>query len=140
MKTIHWLLLGILCLFVTSCGSDEPDAPYTGPWEIYYGESYWGIHNDSKEFNAWLADHKNCMVECVLYHLNGNSVQYTDYITEDDYKDFYYGNIAWVETIDEASESEIEKIVNDFTSFTIEDKKNSCYDRFYAIYQRCDGK
>lgn len=141
MKTLHWLIMGILCLVLPACSSnDEPDAPYTGPWEVYYGETFWGIHNNCKDFNEWLANHKDCLVAAKFDYPNGNSVEYTEYVTEEDYKEFYSGEIEWCEMVDKASEEEIKSMVDKFTSFTIENSKNRIYDRFYASYKRYDGK
>lgn len=141
MKTLHWLLMGIICLAFTACGSDdEPEEPYTGPWEIYYGESYCGIHNNCDGFNTWLSNHKDCLLRAKFYTPNGNSVEYTEYVTEEDYTEFYSGEIEWSEIVDKASEEEIKSMVDRFTSFTIEDSKNRKYDRFEASYKRYEAK
>lgn len=140
MKVLHWLIVGIFCLLFSSCGSDEPKTPYTGPWEIYYEESYWGLHNNSDAFNTWLANHKNCLLAAKFSHLNGNSVQYSDYVTEEDYSEFYSGDIAWLEIVDHATEDEIKKLTEDFISFSIEKEANRTYDRFFSTYRRYDGK
>lgn len=139
MKSLHWFIGGILCLIASACGSDEPEKPYTGPWEIYYEESYWGLHNNSNEFNTWLAMHKEGLLAAKFSHLNGNSVLYSEYVTEEDYSEFYSGDIAWCEVVDCATEDEIKQMTEDFIAFTIENKVNRTFDRFFASYQRYGG-
>lgn len=131
--------MGILCLFVTSCGSDEPDAPYTGPWEIHYVESWvGGFHNNSPEFELWFLNHTDCFVE--FHFKNGNTEgYYTDYIELNDYKKDC-GLIYWREIIPTASEQEIKAKVAEFESFTIIEDTNKKSDLFQAEYQRYDGK
>lgn len=140
MKTIHWLLMGILCLFVSSCGSDEPDAPYTGPWEISYLESYVGIHNNSQEFIDWFNQHTNDF-EIAYFSSRYENVCFDDYIELNDYKHYTMGEIYWREIVTQATEDDIKAKVLDFESFTITDEKdNNKADLFQAEYQRYDGK
>lgn len=97
MKTLHWLLMGILCIVLSACSSnDEPEAPYSGPWEIHYFESYVGIHNNSNEFEDWFNNHTQYFVEARFSNYSGSEkMYYTDYIELDDYKN-YYGEIYWL--------------------------------------------
>lgn len=141
MKSLRWLTIGILCLICTSCGSDdEPDVPYTGPWEIEYYEEYSLIHNDSPEFESWFNSHLNDFQVCSFW--DGHSVyEYTDYVELDDYKNYHTGEILWIEIVDNASESEIKSLVDKFQQFTIRDSKDlRKYDIFEANYQRYDSK
>lgn len=139
MKVLHWLIIGILCLVTSACGSDdEPEAPYTGPWEIHYFESWVGIHNNSPEFEEWFLNHTDCFVE--FYFQNGTQQGcYTDYIELNDYKN-YCGEIYWREIIPIASEDEIKTKVAEFESFTVIEDYNNKSDLFQAKYQRYDGK
>lgn len=139
MKTIHWLILGIICLVFTSCGSDdEPEAPYTGPWEIHYIESWVGIHNNSQEFEEWFLDHTDCFVE---FYFNNGTQQgyYTDYIELNDYKN-YCGEIYWLEIIPNATEDEVKQMVDDFESFTIIKDQDKKFDIYQAKYERHKAK
>lgn len=140
MKTIQLFLLGTLCMLATSCGSNEPDAPYSGPWEIHYCESrVGGFHNNSPEFEVWFLNHTDCFVE--FHFQNGNTQGYlTDYIELNDYKNDC-GIIYWREIITQATEDEIKSKVAEFESFTITyEKDNNKADLFQAEYQRYDGK
>lgn len=141
MKTLHWILLGILCLVVSSCGSDdEPEVPYTGPWMVEYFEEYSYTHNNSPEFIKWFNDHIGCFVRCNFR--KGNSMfEFTDYVELDDYKNYPVGNIEWIEIVDNATEDEIRSKVKRFQDFTIKDPNNRFeFDIFEADYQRYDGK
>lgn len=140
MKTIHWLLMGILCLFATSCASDEPDAPYTGPWEIHYLESWVGLHNSTPEFEKWFLNHTDCFVEFHFSNKTGTyKGSYTDYIELNDYNQ-YMGEIYWCEIVPTATEDEIKAKVAEFEAFTIIEDINKKSDLFQAEYQRYDGK
>lgn len=140
MKAIHRIIMGLLCLFVTSCGSDEPDAPYNGPWVIVYDEEYSYMHNDSQEFVDWFNLHLNDFVGCKF--VKGNtSYQFYDYVELDDYKNYPIGYIEWIEIVNRATEDEIKSKVEQFESFTVKDPKSQLnYDIFRAGYQRYDGK
>ena len=140
MKAIHWIIMGILCLLATSCGSDEPEAPYTGPWEICYAESYAGIHNSTQEFIDWFNAHTNDF-EIAYFSSRYENVCYDDYIELNDYKHYPMGEIFWREIITQATEDEVKAKVAEFESFTITDEKdNNNGDLFQAKYQRYDGE
>ncbi len=141
MKTLHWLIIDILCLILSACSSnDEPDAPYTGPWEIHYFESYVGLHNNSKEFEHWFNSHTQYFVEARFSNYTGTTqMQYTDYIELDDYKN-YFGEIYWLEIVPKATEDEIKQKIADFESFTVIEDLNTKSDIFQAKYQRHEVK
>lgn len=140
IKAIHLLLMGILCILATSCGSDEPNAPYPGPWEVCYAESYSEIHNNTQEFIDWFNLHLNDFVVCKF--VKGDTYyQFDDYVELDDYKNYPIGYIEWIEIVDRATEDEIKSKVAQFESFTIKDPKSQLhYDIFKAGYQKYDGK
>lgn len=141
MKTIHWLLIGIISLLASSCGSDdEPETPYMGPWVIDYIEEYRYMHNDSPEFVEWFNAHLDCFVYCKF--MKGNAYyEFDDYVELDDYKNYPKGYIEWIEIIDKATEDEIKLMVARFNDFTIIDEKSQLhYDKFDAQYQKYDGK
>lgn len=134
----NWIILSALCLITSACDSDEPEKPYTGPWEIYYGESYYGIHNNCDEFNTWFAAHENDFEVAKFTYPNGDWVIISDYITKKDYSVFYSGDIAWIEIVECASEDEVKQMVDRFKAFTIENVIERKYDRFVSSYSRYD--
>ncbi len=142
MKT-RLLILALLAIsLLSSCSnsSDEPNIPYIGPWIVMYDEDYYGIHNDSEEFNKWFEDHNKFFSEARF--VNGlNSWSFdssTDYPILEDYKHWFSGALIWYEVIPEATESELEKVVKDFEDFSIPPDKNNYYDSFQAIYAKYD--
>lgn len=141
MKTLHWLIMGILCLVLPACSSnDEPDAPYTGPWAIGYYEEYSYMHNNSPEFVEWFNAHLECFVACKF--IKGNAIYtFDDYVELDDYNNYPQGYIEWIEIVENATEEEIKAKVEHFKGFTIKDPKSTLeYDIFDASYKRYDGK
>lgn len=109
MKTLHLIIMGILCLFATSCGSDdEPEAPYSGPWAVIYMESFNLMHNTSDSFHKWFDEHYDDFDAASLEMSNGSSWTWQgDYILWTDYDKAIRGNVQWIEIVDNASENEI---------------------------------
>lgn len=134
MKNYLLIAIGFLFLFISSCSSDEPETPYTGPWEIFYEESYVGLHNNSPEFVDWFNAHTDCFVQAYFSNPNSN-MWYDDYILLDDYKNLC-GDICWHEIVQKATEEEIQTKVKEFESFTIIEDYNTKSDLFQAKYQR----
>lgn len=139
-KILSILLIAFsLCLF-NSCNSDEPEAPYTGPWAIIYSEVYHYMHNSNDDVKIWFDSHSQFFQEAQLYNdVNGNSWSFKspeDVIYWSDYSEWSSGTILWVEVIDNASEDEIKQKVEQFKAFSIENKVERRYDDYYAEYQR----
>ncbi len=141
MKRIFRLLMGFLCLFATSCNSEEPETPYSGPWIISYMESFNWIRNTSSAFHEWFDEHSDDFDSASLEMSNGTLWNWQgDYILWTDYDKAIRGNVQWIEIVDNSTEDEIINKVEQFKSFTIEDIKDSAYDRFDAVYHKYDGK
>jgi len=135
-------LLKLSALFVvlilSACSSDdEPEPEYTGPWEIVYDESYYGLHNDSQDFREWFINHSQYLEAAQLQKLNGATWTITDKdFRLSDYDEWYSGRIRWYQIVDNSSEQDIIDLVETFNSFTIEDRKNNTHDSFKAQYRR----
>lgn len=138
-KILNSLL--ILCIAVlSSCSSshEEPEQPYTGPWEIYYDEYYYGLHNDSNEFVNWFESHNQ------FFHAakftSGNFIWMFDSTSGkpilDDYKEWYEGNIIWIEIVDNTTEETIKSMISSFESLSIPKDKNGRFDTFKASYRK----
>lgn len=139
MKNYLLIAIGFLFLFISSCSSDEPETPYTGPWEIFYEESYVGLHNNSPEFVEWFNNHTDDF-EIAFFRSYNVDATYSDYVELDDYKHFQMGDICWHEIVQKATEEEIKAKVKEFESFTIIEDYNTKSDLFQAKYQRYEDK
>lgn len=134
------IIIGILSLLGSSCGSDEPEPPYTGPWQVAYYEEYSYIHNESPEFIDWFNSHLDNFVECQFYD-GHNTYYYSDYVELDDYKNYHTGSILWIEIVNNATEDEIKLAVDRFQKFSIQEANDSRkFDLFDAYYQRYEDK
>ena len=81
----------IIVLILSACSSDdEPEPEYTGPWEIVYDESYYGLHNDSQDFREWFINHSQYLEAAQLQKLNGAT--WTDCYCENTEKDSCFHN------------------------------------------------
>lgn len=137
-KFLNWLLLLIIAIF-PSCGSnDEPEQPYMGPWEVYYYESYYGLHNDSPEFVNWFELHNQFFYSAMF--INGNSQWMFDATSDrpmlKDYAEWYEGNITWIEIVGKATEEDVKVKVDSFESLSIPKDKNGRFDSFKASYRK----
>lgn len=141
MKNIFtWLLLSVIAI-LSSCEShDEPEHPYTGPWEIAIDEYFYGIYNGSTEYIDWFNEHQQYIVgakfikNTVTTSISGNDVLYTDY------KHYYEGSIAWYQIIDKASEQDLKLQMKRIERFSTSKDKNGRFDTFKATYRRYDKK
>lgn len=139
MKNIAYYILLIITFALTSCkdSSDEPDNICSGPWEIYLLEEYYGLHNNSAEFQEWFNEHQKYITRAKfgnwdnsnVWYVEGNDVLLSDY-------SWYSGNIEWLIIIENKSEEDIKAIISTFESFSITDDKTKKYDRFIGYYQK----
>lgn len=135
-----------IVLILSACSSDdEPEAEYTGPWQIIYDELYYGWTTRDSNFKDWFEAHLQDF-ECAEFrNASGeNSAIYSkdngDWIEWQDYKIWYQGNIIWYETIEKATESEIKDKVAEFESFTSYKDEDHSYlvDDFKSQYKRLE--
>ena len=143
-KAVIYFLALFLLAITTACGSsssDEPDNPeqeYTGPWEIVYYESYYGIHNETQEFQKWFDAHYKWFDSAKL--VNGDKTwiftSQDDYIIWDDYKEWKKGEICWVEELNGAKEDEVKKMIKDIESYSIPLNDKLYFDKFEASYKK----
>lgn len=135
-------LLTLLCtapIFLLSC-SDETETAYTGPWEIVYEEVFNGPHKDSPEFRKWFNKHRSGKMYFDTKLHNGNLwTQYSIAAEEFHYSDYdklIWGNIIWVETIEQATEQEMQALVDEFKAFAEPEDKNGNYKICTAFYKK----
>ncbi len=141
---MKWIFYSIICLFLSACSSsnDEP-TEYTGPWEIVYEETYYGIHTDSEDFITWFNNHTNYF-EAAFFHTINNNIEFVLVASDGnvvelyDYEDWYSGNIHWREIVEQATETEIKEKVSEFEAFTIPERVDRTYDKFFAAYHKLE--
>lgn len=142
MKVIK-LLSTFAVLILSSCSNnDEPEPPYTGPWEIVYIEEYYGMHNDDPKFATWFNEHTHAFTYGDILWYNGTMETFTALApneTYDTFKECYghkVGRFMWEEVVTNATEQEMEAKVKEFESFTIENERDKTGDIFRSQYHR----
>ncbi len=135
---LMWLLLPAIAILASCESHNEPEQPYTGPWEICYEEHYYGLHNDSKEFVNWFESHNQFFYAAKF--TNGSNLWMFDSTSDkpilDDYKEWYEGDIMWIEIVDNSTEETIKSMIGSFESLSIPKDKNGRFDTFTATYRK----
>lgn len=137
MKNIFsWLLISIIAI-LSSCEShDEPEQPYTGPWEIIIYEHFYGVYNGSTEYMDWFNEHQQYIEgakfirKSQTWYILGNDVLYSDY------KDYYEGFISWYQIVDKVSEQDLILEMERIEQFSTSEDKNGRFDTFTATYRK----
>lgn len=132
-----------MVLILSACSSnDEPEPEYTGPWIIGYYEDFYKMHTTNPEFPLWFNTHTDCfeLGEIELY--NGSTERFTKLEsneTYDTFKEVYNnksGRFVWLEIVQHATESEMQKKKADFERFSMEYKHIRQSDKFEANFQK----
>lgn len=131
------LLFLVVVPILFSCSSDEPEIQ--DKWAIGYMETFCEMHNDSDEVKAWFYNHTNDL--CVVRYSNRIFDDYIEYkypkaFDWRDYSKWLYGEVGWVEYVDNATEEEILLKVEEFKSFTIGSWKDNKFDIYEVRYER----
>lgn len=131
-----WLLLPAIAI-LSSCESlDEPEQPYTGPWEMEIYEHFYGVYNGSTKYIDWFNEHQQYIVGAQLIksssttNISGNDVLYSDY------KDYSEGFIRWYQIVDKTSEQDLIKQLERVEQFSTPKDKNGRFDTFKATYRK----
>lgn len=144
MKNIYALLCCTLIGLICSCSSnisDEPEIPYDGPWIIHYEEYYYGLHNNSADFENWFKDNLQYFERAQFSKMNGTKWSFDSsesFPQLSDYNEWYMGEISWTRIIEQASENDIKSAIAKFESFSLHDKEMKIYDDFTASYKKYD--
>lgn len=141
MKHIKLFSILTVLILLACSNNDEPETEYTGSWEICYIENYYGLHNNSSEFNQWFAQHKDCFDEAWFSSVNGHivftlSASNGGSLESEYYSQYYIGDIVWLETVNNATEDDIKRKVSYFEAFSITNDKNKTSDKFSAQYRK----
>lgn len=107
---------------------------YKRAWRVFFEEGFSGVHNDSDDFLRWYDAHKMNLFQSYFFVVDENSVRMESPLSQNAlsyYNKSRSGYLIWGIEV-RASEKEIQKMVNQFQSFSITDGNN--YDAFNAYY------